>query len=141
MFLALDEQLQFHERLSQWLGDGQSSGRVFGTFRNWNDLVVMAYGVVALPVFAWMIPALLRVPRVVELMALGLVSYACHTAVDSVAEPPTGASMAIEESFKLLTSAFLALSTFAGLLGMIASRAPTRARVDGADQRPDVPNR
>lgn len=108
MFLALDEQLQFHERLGQWLGDGQSSGRVFGTFRNWNDLVVMADGVVALPVFAWMIPALLRCPRVVELMAL---------------------------------SAFLALSTFAGLLGMIASRAPTRARVDGADQRPDVPNR
>jgi hypothetical protein len=50
LFLSLDEQLQFHERGGDVIE--MTSVGVSGFFRNWNDLIVILYGFVALAIGA-----------------------------------------------------------------------------------------
>ncbi len=115
-FLSLDELMQFHERLGRRLGEQASSG----PFRNWNDLVVIAYGVAALPLAAVFLPSLLRYRFVLELFAAAALCYAVHTTIDSTVEPSTDMSVIAEESCKLMCGAFLLLSTFVGFLGALS---------------------
>lgn len=115
VFLSLDELLQFHERLGRRLGEQASSG----PFRNWNDLVVIAYGLVALPLAALFLPSLLRYRFLLELLATAVGCYAIHTTIDSTVEPSTDVSVIAEESAKLMCGAFLLLGTFTGFIGAL----------------------
>lgn len=114
-FLALDEVVQFHERLGDFIGDRHSAG----DFRNWNDIIVILYGVVALPVFVLFIPAIARYKLALEIFSCAFLFYVIHTVLDSVSEPRTELSVILEESAKLFCGAFLALGALVCFLGAL----------------------
>ncbi len=107
-FLALDEVVQFHERMGSILGHQMSSG----IFRNWNDVIVIAYGIIALPVIAVIFPSIAQYKTTLKLFCLAFVFYLLHTFIDSTQDPSTVISRTLEESAKLFCGAFLALSMF-----------------------------
>ena len=113
-FLALDELLGFHERLDDWItaivGDSE-------IFRNWNDLIVIGYGLIAIPVFLLFLPEIFRYPKIAETLAVAFLFFCIHTAIDSVVEPPTTVSVILEESAKLFSAAFFATAMFISILG------------------------
>ena len=117
-FLALDELLMFHE-----LGGGMiekfsnSKSPIEGVFRSWNDVIVIMYGVIALPFALYFLPIILKYPQFLKLLCIAFAFYALHTVVDSISEPPTITSVIIEESAKLFCSSLIALSLFVGFLG------------------------
>ena len=122
LFFSLDELLEFHERFSWWLEDTRIGPTT--TFRTWNDVVVILYGVVAVAVTLGFLPEVLRYPRVIDLLIAGFLFYCLHTLIDStLVHTPT--KMIVEESCKLFASAFFALSMFIGVLAIIdSSRQP-----------------
>ncbi len=110
-FLAIDEVFMIHEQIGWWMDDAYSSG----PFRNWNDIVVIGYGVIAIFLFAPTARVLARLPVMPFLMMAAFLAYTAHTAIDSLATNATVASMIVEESFKLLCALLLAASAFEGL--------------------------
>jgi len=116
-FLSLDEMAQFHERLGELLDDARDSG----AFRTWNDVVVILYGVVALPIVLVLLPDILRYKMLLELFVVAFLLYAVHTLIVSTQEPATVVSIILEESAKLFCGAFLALGTFIGFRGVLWS--------------------
>jgi len=125
-FLAMDELLGFHEGLGGVLDDidplGLKSAR---TIRGWNDVVVIAYGIAALPVVITFLPTMVRIPAFPELSAVAFAWYVLHTAVDSLVEPRTNLSVIVEESAKLFTGLILALACLGGLLSYAAPETST----------------
>lgn len=116
-FLAADEVLGFHESVGLWL-DGQVSVREAG-FRTWNDLIVIGYGVVALPLLLAFAPELLRHRGMLQMLGLGFLAYACHTAVDSLFQP-SGISVIVEEGFKVGCGLALLWSMGLGVRGLLS---------------------
>ena len=115
--LALDELLQFHERLGGFLDSDPSMKTT--AFRNWNDIIVIGYGLVAVGIGLYFLPILLAYHRVILFLAIAFGMFAIHTVVDSLAEPPTHTSVVIEESAKLFTGAFILLAMLQGMLQSI----------------------
>ena len=118
-FLALDELMQGHEKLgriikTEWLGPSQ-------TFRNWNDAIVIFYGIVALIFLAFFLPTIIRYPKFLEMFVISLFFYIIHTAIDSLTVDKTSLSVVFEESFKVFSSANFANAMFIGLLGNVVS--------------------
>jgi len=124
IFLALDESLQFHERVGALFGKsfvGKSSH-----FRNWNDVIVIGYGVGAI-VFLWIFKSeITRCQKFLQLLVIAFVFYVIHTTVDSIVVVETWLKVVPEESAKILSVAFLLLAVCANLLvcinGMIENR-------------------
>jgi hypothetical protein len=114
-FLAFDELLQFHERVGSLVERFSSSG----TFRNWNDIIVIIYGILALPMLIVMLPGLLRWRMVLEIFAIAFLFYMIHTLIDSISEPRTTVSVILEESAKLLSGACLMVGAFIGFIGAL----------------------
>lgn len=110
MFLSIDEIAQFHERIGSFIGDSLAAG----PFRNWNDVIVIAYGAIALPILYKLLPAIAPFKLTVKLLGVAFLMYALHTFIDSTQSPPTAVSRILEESAKLLCGVFLALSMFFG---------------------------
>lgn len=113
-FLVLDELLQFHERAGNLIERALPAGP--SGVRGWNDVVVILYGVVSIPVGLALLPVLARYPTFLQTMAAAFVFYVIHTATDSLAEPETFTSLVIEESAKLYCSALIALACLSALL-------------------------
>ena len=117
-FFALDELMEGHERIGAvlqrvpWLTLPDS-------FRNWNDVVVISYGIVAVAFLICFLPAILRYPRFLEALAVAIAFYSIHTLIDSTQEPRTTLSAILEESAKLFCSATPALASFIGLLSRL----------------------
>lgn len=80
LFLAADERLQFHESAGYALHDRTDSG----PFRNWNDVVVMGYGIAAFIVAFVFLSEIVRLPRVGVLFGQAFLFYAIHTTIDSI---------------------------------------------------------
>ena len=114
-FFSFDELLQFHEQVGRMIGRIANSG----PFRNWNDVLVILYGVVALPVLIAMLPSLMRWRTVVEMFAIAFVFYGIHTFIDSTSDPATSTSIILEESAKLLAGACLLIGTIVGFVGVL----------------------
>lgn len=118
-FFACDELMRFHEHVGTFMRR-EMFGRPSHFFRNWNDVIVVGYGVVALPVIGYFLPRILRLPRYVELLAIGFFAYAFHTLVDVLphTDDPIGRFMQSipssipEESGKLFASSFFAVAMF-----------------------------
>jgi len=119
-FFAFDELLQFHELVGAAIQHNSPVGPS-QTFRNWNDAIVIGYGVVAISVIMYFLPEILRLPKVAEILAIALTAYAIHTTIDST-QARSSLSIIFEESCKLFTSAFLALSMLFGILAIVASQ-------------------
>jgi len=116
-FLSLDELMKMHEALG-WLSEEYWIEPVL--FRNWNDLIVIGYGLVALSGAFFFIEEVLRYPRFIEALGVAFLFFLLHTIIDSVVEPRTTISAIVEESSKLFCSAFLSLSSFIGMMGVMS---------------------
>ena len=81
-FLALDEQAKLHERLGGEIEPILRAAR-FG-LPDTNDLIVIGYGILAVPVFLMALPELARWPGVIRLFLIALPFYVAHTALDSI---------------------------------------------------------
>jgi len=113
--LALDELLEFHERLGDRI---DAIGIAAGPVRHWNDVIVIVYGVLALGFLCYFLTTIIRYPRFIELLVVAFVCFLVHTTVDSLVEPPTVVSVVVEESCKLFCSAFISLAFLFGMLGV-----------------------
>ena len=119
-FLAFDDLLQFHARLGNLLSDF-----IFrGFFRTWSELVVILYGVIALPFLFFYFPTLLRFRLLPEMIFAGIIFYGIHTGLDIIQDEKSIPYVIIEESAKLYSAVFLALGTFFGFLGIIQKHIP-----------------
>lgn len=116
LFLAIDEQMQFHEDLGAWLNTVASRR---GATLSWNDILVIGYGVAAIPFVMALLPTLAATPKVPEYLGVALLMYALHTLVDSSVEPPVPSSVIVEESLKIFAGAALAVAMFAGLVAQV----------------------
>jgi len=119
VFFAIDELMRIHEALG-WLA-GESFGPPSG-FRNWNDVIVIAYGVIGLITAFCFLPEIFRYPKFVEFLTVAFVFFFVHTLIDAAIEPRTTISAILEESAKLFCASFLSFSMFVGLLGVISRR-------------------
>lgn len=120
-FFGFDELLQFHERAGYVLERYASPGM----FKNWNDIIIIFYGVVALPIMVALLPNLMRYRMVIELFAIAFVFYGIHTLIDSTQKPGTTVSTILEEIAKLFSVEFLAFGAFVGFLGILWNFAPS----------------
>jgi hypothetical protein len=118
-FLAIDELMKIHEGLG-WLTQQQFN--VPRGFRNWNDIIVISYGLLALVGAFIFLPVVLRYPRFLEVVGIAFAFFVVHTLIDSLSEPKTALSMICEESAKLFCVAFLALAMFIALIGITSQK-------------------
>ena len=123
-FFAFDELLTLHERAGAIIERYAAPG----IFRNWNDVIVILYGVAALPIMVALLPNLMRYRIVIELFAVAFVFYGIHTLIDATQEPRTVTSAILEESCKLFSVEFLAIGAFVGFLGVLWNCAPSDAK-------------
>jgi len=114
LFLSIDEIAQFHERFGSFIGDSIAAG----PFRNWNDVIVLAYGAIALLLLVKLLPAIAPFKLTMKLLGAAFLMYALHTGIDSTQSPPTVTSRILEESAKLFCGVFLALSMFFGFFSL-----------------------
>lgn len=116
-FLAWDELMQEHERYGQWIRDSlMGSSQIF---RNWNDFIVILYGIAALIYFASFLPTIISYPKFIEVLAIAFIFYIIHTAIDSLTVERTSVSVILEETCKVFSSAYFASAMFIGLLGNV----------------------
>ena len=113
-FLAFDELFQFHERFGRIVVDRVLPRMIF---RNWNDAIVILYGISAIPVIVYFLPRILKYRLLPEFFLAAFFLYALHTIIDSTQEPPTVTTIAIEESAKLGSTLFLMLGALVGFFG------------------------
>ncbi len=115
--LAMDELLGFHEAIGHVFDEIDFMGVTSSTtIRRWNDLVVILYGVVAVPLGVMYLPTIVRYPSFLKRICVACAFYVVHTAIDALVEPPTLLSVILEESAKLFCGLFLALACLAGCL-------------------------
>lgn len=117
LFLSFDEQLMFHERGGAVIETTSIGASEF--FRNWNDLIVILYGVVALTIAAVFGREAIRCRAFALLFALGFVFYAIHTGIDSLMSSTVRWKDIPEESAKLLSVFSVFLAACAQLLATI----------------------
>jgi hypothetical protein len=110
-YLAADEVLQFHEHVGDWLDDLRLLKIIFvkTPIRRWNDLIIIIYGILAVPFILSFLPTILKLPYLAEDFVVAFIWFIIHTTIDSVVDEPTAASYIIEESSKLYTSTFINL--------------------------------
>ena len=120
-YLALDEVMQFHEKLGEYFHNYRFMRKITHLLqiRGWNDMVVIIYGIAALPVLIYFLPKIVQLPFVAEYFTVAFICYIIHTSLDAFVEPPTTPSQIIEESMKLCTSVFLVLGLISVLIFLI----------------------
>lgn len=110
-YLSIDEVFQIHEQLGWLIDDFAESG----IFRNWNDIVVIVYGVISIPILWLLFPQIKQHRRMIVLFALAFIAYGLHTITDSLVEDATTISIISEESFKLACVVCLSLGANSGM--------------------------
>ncbi len=108
LFLMLDERLQLHEEARDLIGNASWGDPPFG-MRNWNDVIMLGYGTVALGLGLAMLPVFLRHRRVRALLLTGFGLFVMHTAID-VSFDKGALKDCFEESCKLLAGASFMLA-------------------------------
>ncbi|MDQ1287013.1 MAG: hypothetical protein QG622_578 [Actinomycetota bacterium] len=111
LYFSIDEVVGFHEAA----GDVLDAGVGAGPFRTWNDLVVLAYGVVALPAVVYFRRELFRYHRFVPMLVISAFFFVATSAIDSLSTTPTTLSIILEEGVKVHCSVLLMLSSLTGL--------------------------
>ena len=113
-FLAFDELAEGHEWPGRVLGNDLLGSS--GPFRNWNDVIVIAYGFLALGVLVAFRRELLRWPAVAKLLGVGIAFFVVQTAIDTL----TSVSYKIypEESAKLMANTLFAFAMLTAILAM-----------------------
>lgn len=118
LFVALDEMLEFHENVDYWLRETWVGWPPL--FRNWNDVIVISYGVGGVALLARYWREIARLPQAFILLALGGAFYVLHTGIDSLVSNSAAKNL-VEESAKLTATAFFALSMLAAFIAMLGA--------------------
>ena len=113
-YFAFDEVVQVHEQAGLFMQHENASP---GIFRNWNDIVVILYGVGAIFVCGAFLPEILRLPRFGLMIAVAGFFYVAHTAIDSVFTR-SDLSVMVEESSKLFSTGFFAIAFLTSAIGI-----------------------
>jgi hypothetical protein len=122
-FLSLDELLSGHERIGRVLNKGVFSKDfrysfkmgVPKFFRNWNDVIVILYGVFAIIFILLFLQIILRYSMFLEYLLIAFLFYGISTTIDTLVFERTAISTIFEESFKLFSSCFFSIAMFVGL--------------------------
>ena len=114
-FFFVDELFWLHERTGWWISE---STAVPDGYRNWNDIIVIFYGLAALLIMAGFLPEILRFPWVIETLSIAFFFYFIHTLIDSTQYLPYPISTILEESAKVFCNELLALSMLTAFLGI-----------------------
>ncbi len=128
LFFAIDEQYGYHEWWGNLLWDSEIGPP--DSFRNWNDVIVISYGIIGLAGIIAFLPEVLRFPMVAEVLGTGFAFFALHTFIDST-ETSEEATMAVEESAKLFATAFFAMSMLVAVIAAIAQKTRPGRNEDG----------
>ncbi len=117
LVLALDEQMMIHE----WIGLVFNSRdmEVPLPVRNWNDVIVIGYGVIGLTFCIFFYREILRYRAYLVLLVIGFSFYVVHTAVDSLVVENTLQKIVIEEGAKVTCNMFLLLANAVYLHAML----------------------
>jgi hypothetical protein len=110
-YLAADEVLCFHEQIGDWLDGLKFLRKIFAVtpIRRWNDMIIIIYGLLAIPLMACFFQTMLKLPCLAEYFSMALIWFVIHTTIDSVVNEPTASTYIIEESAKVYTSTFISL--------------------------------
>lgn len=120
LFLSLDEQLGFHERGGMAL-DVSRFGEL-KAFRNWNDIIVIFYGLIAIAIAAVFGREILHSRHFAGLFAVSFTFYAAHTAIDSILPSSIDWKDIPEEGTKLMSVFLLFLASCARFVLLIDGR-------------------
>ena len=85
-------------------------------------MIIIIYGIVALPVLIYILPIAIQIPYIAEYFVFAFLCYFVHTTIDTVTRPATTISYIFEESAKLYASTFLVLGLLSGLQFLINSK-------------------
>ncbi|MDQ1290134.1 MAG: hypothetical protein QG622_3700 [Actinomycetota bacterium] len=110
-YFTVDEVMEFHESFGVFMKERRVPT---GPFRNWNDIIVIAYGVIAVPVALLVWREVLRFHRLFTMLVLAGLCYVGTTAVDTFSSDPTTVTTIVEETLKVSCSTLFALSMATG---------------------------
>ena len=119
LFLSMDELMLWHEKWGRWIGKNWLEPPQI--FRNWNDVVVILYGLGAIIFFAYFLPVILRYPKFIEILVIAFIFYMVHTGVDSFVYEKRVRFNVIEETCKIFSSGYFSIAMFVGLLGNVVN--------------------
>lgn len=105
VFLALDEQIELHERIGGVL-DEYIQTASYG-LPLVNDLIVIGYGIAAVPALLFALPELLRWRGVVEIFAIAALFFVLHTVIDTTDLERNPLWFIAEETTKLICVTFI----------------------------------
>jgi hypothetical protein len=128
VYFSIDEVMGFHEAIGEALDEHVPTG----PFRTWNDVVVIAYGLIAVPLALLLWREVLRYQRLLTMLLIAGVLYVGTSGVDTLTADATAVSTVIEEGIKVCCSTYFALSM---LTGLVAARWRYRPQ-DGGAARP-----
>jgi len=111
-YFAVDEVMEFHERVGEFLNAHVPRG----PFRNWNDIVVILYGIAVIPLALLLWHEVLRYRRLFTMLVVTGLLYVGTTSVDTLTTTPTDLSNIVEEGLKGTCSTFFMLSMLTGLV-------------------------
>lgn len=133
MFLAFDELMQLHVRISWWLADANLARPE--SLPRWDETIVTAYCALALLFCAFAMPEIRRHKSVASHLALGLVFFAGYAVAGSVSTNASVIEFA-EVSCKVLANACFAIAMLAGLLSVVTAHRHPSPGGAGAGQTP-----
>ncbi len=119
LFLSMDELMLWHESLGRWIENKWLEPPQI--FSNWNDGVVILYGLGAVIFFAYFLPVILRYPKFIEILVIAFIFYMVHTGVDSFVFEKRKRLTILEETCKIFSSGYFSIAMFVGLLGNVVN--------------------
>lgn len=137
-FLALDELMQFHVRLEEWLTGAQLARP--DSLPRWNGVIVCGYGAMALLFCALALPEIRRHRAVAAHLALGLLFFSIHLTADLLF-PAALVREFVQELSKVLANASFAIAMLGGLLSVAAAHRalhPAAAEAEAAADEPHL---
>ena len=135
VWLSIDDYFQIHERLGDVLEEGL--GITIPLLNNPDDIIVLAYAVVAMTLVAIFLGELLRSRTVFPLLAAGLGFLVISLAVDFFAPHGTGLKT-LEEPTNLIGAGFI-LSAYLVKLREVTSELPATPQPIVAGSLPSTP--
>ena len=120
-YLVIDEVTNLHEHIGKAIDTYPTMTQIANSLHvsTWSDMILIIYGITALPLLFYFLPTALRIPCIPEYFLAAIVCFVIHISIDFIADPPTDFSYIVEESLKVYISTFLALGLFSGLVFLI----------------------
>ena len=114
VFLAFDEHAELHERIGGLL-DPEVFTAAYG-LPDPNDLIVIVYGMAAIPFALFAFPEITRARHTIPLFTLAMIFFVVHTAIDSIDIEDEPFWFIAEETAKIISVTLIFIAMLALLL-------------------------